>query len=108
METEIEIKNNKFNELLELSKKVPVVVDFYADWCMPCKMLKPILEGLAKEYNGKFVLAKVNVDENSEVASQYDIMSIPSVKMIKNKKVVGEFMGAQPESVIKSWLDEKI
>jgi len=108
METEIEVKNNEFERVLELSSKVPVVVDFYADWCMPCKMLKPILEGLAKEYKGKFVLAKLNVDGNSEIASKYDIMSVPSVKMFKNKKIIGEFSGLQQESAIRKWLDEKL
>lgn len=108
MKTEIEVKNNEFEQVLELSKKVPVVVDFYADWCMPCKMLTPILEGLAKEYKGRFILAKLNVEGNSKISSKYDVMSVPSVKMFKNKKIIGEFSEMQQESSIREWLDEKL
>jgi intein/homing endonuclease len=76
--------------------------------CMPCLMLSPILEKLAKEYNGKFILAKLNVDENRITSQKYGIMSIPSVKLFKNGKVVDEFLGALPEPSVREWLNKNI
>jgi putative thioredoxin len=109
MEIEIEVNDSDFQEkVIEASKKVPVVVDFWASWCTPCWMLSPILEKLAKDYNGKFILAKVNVDENPRLAERYQIMSIPSVKMFKNGKIVDEFLGAMPEPLVKKWLDKNL
>lgn len=106
---EIEVNDSNFNELvIEQSKKVPVVVDFWATWCMPCLMLSPALEKLAKEYNGKFILAKMNVDENRETSQKYGIMSIPSVKMFKDGKVADEFVGALPEPHVKIWIDKNL
>jgi len=75
---------------------------------MPCLMLSPILEKLAKEYNGKFILAKLNVDENRITSQKYGIMSIPSVKLFKNGKVVDEFVGALPELSVREWLNKSI
>ncbi|OYT55732.1 MAG: thioredoxin [Candidatus Aenigmarchaeota archaeon ex4484_14] len=107
MKTEIEVDDNNFNELVvEQSKKIPVVVDFWATWCMPCLMLSPALEKAAKEYKGKFILAKLNVDEARITSQKYGIMSIPSVKMFKGGKVADEFIGAVPESVVRNWLDK--
>ena len=107
--TEVEVNDENFQKnVIEQSKKILVVVDFWATWCMPCLMLSPILEKLAKEYNGKFILAKANVDENSVAAQRYGIMSIPSVKLFKNKKVIDEFVGALPELVIKQWLNKNM
>ena len=109
METEIEVNDNSFNEMVvEQSKKVPIVVDFWATWCMPCLMLSPALERFAEEYKGKFILAKVNVDEARTAAQKYGIMSIPNVKMFKDGKVADEFIGAIPESQVKEWLDKNL
>lgn len=109
MQTEIEINDNNFQEkVIEQSKKIPVVVDFWANWCTPCLMLSPILEKLAKEYNGKFILAKANVDEARQAAQQYNVMSIPAVKLFKNGEAVDEFVGAMPEPMVKEWLDKNI
>ena len=108
-QTKIDIDDNSFNEqVIEQSKRVPVVVDFWATWCAPCVRLGPTLEGFAKEYAGKFILAKLNVDENPIVSSSYGIMSIPSVKMFKDGKVVDEFIGALPEQNVKAWLDRNL
>ncbi len=105
----MDVTDNDFNEkVIEKSKEVPVVVDFWASWCMPCKILKPVLEKIAEEYQGKFVLAKVNVDDARKTSTEYGIMSIPSVKMFKEGEVVDEFMGAQPETKIKEWLNDNI
>ncbi len=109
METKIEVNDNSFNEMvIEQSKKVPIVVDFWATWCGPCLMLSPALEKFAEEYQGKFILAKVNVDEARTAAQKYGIMSIPNVKMFKDGKVTDEFIGAIPESQVKEWLDKNL
>lgn len=109
MKTEIEVNDNNFQEkVIEQSKKVPIVIDFWASWCMPCLMLSPILEKLAKEYNGKFILAKLDVGKNQELAQKYGVMSIPSVKMFKNGEIVDEFVGALPKTNVKEWLDKNI
>ena len=80
-----------------LESVVPVMVDFYADWCGPCKMVSPIVEQLAEEYTGALKVGKVNVDENMNLASQYRIMSIPAIMFFKNGEVVDQIIGAVPK-----------
>ena len=91
-------------DVIKKSESVPVLVDFWASWCGPCMMLKPVLEKLAKEFDGKIILAKVDVDKNKKYAGDYDVMSIPAVKLFKDGKIVDEFNGAQPEDMIRTWL----
>ncbi|MGV8990226.1 MAG: thioredoxin [Thiobacillus sp.] len=91
--------------VLEESKARPVVVDFWAPWCGPCKSLKPILEKLAAEYGGKFRLAKINSDDNQELATRYGVRGIPSVKAFINGEPVDEFSGALPEAEVRAFLD---
>lgn len=106
---EMDVTDSDFQEkVIEKSKEVPVVVDFWAEWCAPCKMLSPVLEKVEKDYDGKFVLAKANVDEAKKTAQKYGIRSIPSVKIFKDKEVVGEFIGAIPEDAVKDWLEKNL
>ena len=101
-------EENYSSVVLEGSKKVPVLVDFWAEWCQPCKMLMPLLAKLAEEYQGKFILAKINTETQQRIAAQFGIRSIPTVKLFKNGQPVDEFMGVLPEQQIRAFLDEHI
>ena len=90
------------------SDKQPVVIDFWAPWCAPCKSLKPILEKLAAEYGGRFLLAKVNSDENQELSAKYGVRGIPAVKAMVNGRIIDEFTGALPEGEVRAWLEKII
>lgn len=95
-------------KVIEKSHEVPVLADFWADWCGPCRMLAPILHKLAEEYGGKLIVAKINSDAEQSLAARYGIRSLPTVKLFKNGQVVDEFMGVQPESQIRALLDRHI
>jgi putative thioredoxin len=95
-------------EVIEASKAMPVVVDFWAPWCGPCRVLTPILEKVAAEYAGRFKLAKVNSDENQELAAAYGIRSIPDVMAFKDGRPVSHFLGAVPESQVRAFVDSLI
>lgn len=95
-------------DVLDISKEVPVLVDFWAPWCEPCKNLMPILEKLAEEYQGAFKLAKVNIDEQQQLAQQFAVRSVPTVKIIRNGQVADEFMGALPEAEIRTILGKHV
>lgn len=96
---------NFTTEVIERSRQVPVLVDFWADWCAPCKMILPVLTKLADEYQGKFILAKINTDEEQQLAAQYGIRSIPTLKLFRHQQVVEDIMGAQPESILRDLID---
>jgi thioredoxin 1 len=89
-----------------IKSDVPVLVDFWAPWCGPCQMMGPIIEELAKEMEGKAKVGKLNVDDNSETAAKYGIMSIPSLKIFQGGKVVKEFVGVQSKDALKKALEE--
>lgn len=92
--------------VIERSKSVPVMVDFWAAWCGPCQSLMPILAKLAQEYGGKFILAKVDTDHEQRLAGQYGIRGLPTVKIFKDGAVVHEFSGVQPEKTIRAAIDK--
>jgi putative thioredoxin len=91
-------------DVIEKSHGIPVLVDFWAEWCGPCKLLKPILEHLAGKYEDAFVLATVNIEEHQEIASEQKITSIPHVKLFMDGDAVAEFSGALPQSSVEEWL----
>ena len=105
----IDINQDRFlEEVVEKSKTTPVIVDFWAPWCGPCKQLTPALEAVVNKKNGKIILAKINVDENQGIASQLNIQSIPTVYGFVDGKPIDAFQGAQPESKIEMMVDKMI
>ena len=104
-----EVNESNFDvAVLQNSQQLPVLVDFWADWCAPCKMLMPVLLKLSDEYAGKFLLAKVNSDEQQALAARYGVRSLPTVMLFRHGEVVDQFMGAQPESVVREMLDRHV
>ncbi len=101
----VDVSESDFEyQVLAYSQQAPVVVDFWAEWCAPCKMLEPMLEKLAREGQGSFRLARVNVDENPNLALRYAVHSIPAVKAFRESKMVAEFAGVQPEPRLREFL----
>jgi thioredoxin 1 len=100
----LEITDANFEELVLKSDK-PVVVDFWAEWCGPCRMVGPVIEEMAKEYEGKAVIGKVNVDENPGVSAQFGIRNIPTILFVKGGEVADKSVGAVPKDQLKAKLD---
>jgi putative thioredoxin len=101
----VDVTRENYQQVMEASFRVPVLLDFWAGWCQPCLVLTPILTSLAEEFQGKFLLAKLNTEEEQEIAAQFGIRSIPTVKVFRDGQPVDEFMGALPEGAVREFLD---
>jgi thioredoxin 1 len=106
MSKPIEITDSNYNEILDSQK--PVLVDFWAEWCGPCKLIGPVVEELAREYDGKVVIAKVDVDNNPAVSAKYGIRSIPTLLFFKNGEIVDKQIGAVPKSILAKKLEAQL
>ncbi len=100
----LEFTDTEFEETV-LKSDVPVLVDFWAEWCAPCRALAPIVEELAVEYNGKAKIGKLNVDQNPKIATTYSIRSIPALLLFKDGQVVQQIVGVKPKEEIQSIID---
>lgn len=107
MSNEVEITNGNF-EAEVLKSDVPVLVDFWAEWCNPCKIVAPVLEQIADEYKGKLKVGKVNVDSENDLASQFNIISIPTLLLFKNGEAVNQHVGAGPKETIEGLFKEHL
>ena len=103
----IEITDSNFDEVVTKSDK-PVLVDFWAEWCGPCRMVGPVVEELAKEYEGKAVIGKVNVDENPDISVKFGIRNIPALLYFKNGEIVDKQIGAAPKSILVEKLENQL
>jgi len=101
------IKSDNFDELVMKSDK-PVMIDFWAVWCGPCRMVAPTIDKLAEDYKGRAVVGKVNVDEESDLAEQFRVMSIPTLYVLKNGQVVERLVGARPYNELAALLDKHL
>jgi putative thioredoxin len=104
----IDVTRDNYEQVMKTSFEVPVLIDFWANWCQPCHALMPVLARLAEEYQGKFVLGKLNTEDEQEIAARFGIRSIPNCKLFRDGQPVDEFMGALPEQAVRQFLDRHV
>ncbi len=104
----MDVKGQKQFETEVLKSTVPVLIDFWATWCPPCKIYGPVIEEVAKENEGKVKLVKIDVDQNEDIASHYGISSIPTTFLVEKGKVKASFVGAIPKDKLRKWLTENL
>lgn len=104
----IDVTMDNVRDVMAQSAQTPVLMDFWADWCEPCKVLMPILAKLAETYKGAFILAKINADQQAELAGHFGVRSLPTVKLVYQNQILEEFVGAKPESEIRAMLDKHL
>ena len=103
----VKVDNNNFqSEVLNSSE--PVVVDFWAEWCGPCKMIAPALEEISNEMSGKVKIAKLNIDENPELAAQFGVRSIPTLAIFKDGQIASRQVGAKPQAALEQWINTAV
>ena len=102
-----EVNEHDFDQVV-LKSRTPVLVDFWAEWCGPCRMIAPALEELANEYEGKITVAKINIDENPQVPTKYGVRGIPTLMIFQHGQVAATKVGALPKTKIKEWIDASI
>ena len=102
-----QIKDNEF-EFEVLNSKLPVIIDFWAEWCGPCRMLAPILDQLSEEMEGKVKIVKMNIDENPETPSKFGVRGIPTMLLFKEGKQIATKVGVQPKNVLQEWINSSL
>lgn len=107
MSNEVTVTKDNFDSEVKNSE-IPVLLDFWADWCMPCKMVAPVLEELSTEYDGKLKIGKVDVDKEQDLASQYNVVSIPTLLLVKGGEVVKQQVGAVPRQQIEEMIKDYV
>ncbi|KAF0808801.1 thioredoxin [Alcanivorax sp. S71-1-4] len=100
----IDLTEHNLTEVLEASRRMPVIVDFWADWCQPCQQMAPVLEKIVREQAGRVLLAKVNADQQQVIAGQFGVRSLPTLKLVYQGQLVAELSGLQTEAALRQWL----
>lgn len=103
----LKVNNANFEQEV-LNAGQPVLIDFYADWCMPCKMFGPVFESTAEEFEDKVKFVKINIDESPELAQKYFVMSIPTLKLVEGEELKGNFVGAMSQDDLEDWVNDRI
>ena len=103
----LQVNNTTFEQEV-LQSEIPVLIDFYADWCMPCKMFAPVLAEVAESFEGKVKIVKVNVDDAPALAQKYAVMSIPTLKFVQGEEVKGSYVGAMSQEDLEDWIEEHL
>lgn len=107
MSNEVTLTEENFEQEV-INAEMPVLVDFWAEWCMPCKMVAPVLEEIADDYEGKLKVGKLNVDSEGEIAMKYNVVSIPTILLFKDGKVVNQHVGAAPKNALENLFKDEI